>query len=514
VRNRTAPRVGLATLVATTIALTLQFANATPSQAVTPAALPAGAVVPSFGVNFHAMWTNYTDAQRIAVLDKLAAAHVKWVRVDIGWSALEESCQGCFASWYTDILDTTVNAAAERGIKVLGTFWMTPHWASGGGTYYGPPNDPADYARAARWIASRYRGKIAAWEIWNEPNEQYFWDGSVQQYFGLLKAAYPAFKAGDPNAQVVLGGPDYNDTGWLGQLYRMGAKRYFDVLATHPYQGQANDPPEAPDDGNIWRMTHVAAVHALMQQYGDAAKPIWWTEFGWSAHPNSGSESPWDVGVTPQQQADFLTRSLALAATKFPYVKNVFWYNERNTSLGAVQQDSFGLLTGNLAVKPAYTTVKTFLSGVQSGTNGSGGTGGGTSSCTVRGTANADVLRGTPRADVICAGAGDDVIYAAGGNDVIYAGKGADTVYAGDGADAVRASAGDDAVYGGSGADRLSGEGGNDLVLGGLGPDQAFGGIGTDRVQVKDSVAGNDGAFGGLGTDSCVADQGDTESRC
>src|SRR5437764_1963845 len=96
--KRTGPRAGaLATLVATAAAVILQVASAGPSHAATVASLPAGEVVPSFGVNFHAMWSDYSDAQRTAVLDRLQAAHVRWVRIDIGWSALEENCKGCWA---------------------------------------------------------------------------------------------------------------------------------------------------------------------------------------------------------------------------------------------------------------------------------------------------------------------------------------------------------------------------------------------------------------------------------
>ena len=55
-------------------------------------------------------------------------------------------------------------------------------------------------------IANRYKGKITAWEIWNEEDLSYFWKGSVEQYVELIKYAYTALKEVDENNTVVMGG--------------------------------------------------------------------------------------------------------------------------------------------------------------------------------------------------------------------------------------------------------------------------------------------------------------------
>ena len=70
-----------------------------------------------------------------------------------------------------------------------------------------------------------------------------------------------------------------------------------------------------------------------MEENGDGDKPIWFTELGWSSHPNTGGEAPWELGVTKQQQADYLVRAAEMIACRFPYVEQIFWYAERN--LGA-----------------------------------------------------------------------------------------------------------------------------------------------------------------------------------
>ena len=51
----------------------------------------------------------------------------------------------------------------------------------------------------------------------------------------MLKAAYTAVKAGDPDATVITGGILYNNTAFLEGLYTAGAGSSFDGLGIHPY---------------------------------------------------------------------------------------------------------------------------------------------------------------------------------------------------------------------------------------------------------------------------------------
>jgi hypothetical protein len=326
-------------------------------------AAPAGAAaMPAFGVQFHATWSDYTDAQRVALLDKLAAANIRWVRIDIGWRAWEETGRGVISQWQADMMDRIVAAANARGINILGTLWQTPAWANGGKSATTPPDDPNEYARFAQYISARYRGRIAAWEVWNEPNADSFFTGAdPARYAALVRAAYPAFKAGNPAAPVVVGSVALNDTAWLSRMYDAGVTGSFDVLSTHPYQGPADAPPEIPDDGHTWLLDHIGAVRSLMVARGDSAKPIWATEYGWSSHANTGSEPTWKRGVTEDQQADYLVRSLSWFGSRHPYVTNVFWYNERNKATGDAQEDNYGLLRRDLSDKPAYLAAKSVL---------------------------------------------------------------------------------------------------------------------------------------------------------
>jgi polysaccharide biosynthesis protein PslG len=325
------------------------------------AAAAQSADIPTFGVQFHALWWDYTDEQRIALLDKLDAAGIRSVRIDVSWPSLQPR-RDTVAGWYVELLDFVVDAARARGIDVLATLYRTPGWANGGSSSNVPPLEREDYAWIANWLADHFRGRVGAWEVYNEPDSDTFFAGTPQQYAAILMAAYPAFKSGDPAADVVLGGPANQDPIWLEAVYQAGARDSFDVMAVHAYMSPSDLPPET-DNGTIWTLAATSMTLQLMQRYGDGGKEIWLTEYGWSAHANTGNEQNWHRGVTRKQQADYLVRSLVYLGANRPYVTKVFWYNERDRETGHPHEDGFGLLDRDLSEKPAYVAVKAFLTG-------------------------------------------------------------------------------------------------------------------------------------------------------
>jgi hypothetical protein len=318
------------------------------------ATAPVAPMSPAVGVQFHGTWSDYTDAQRRRVLDLMAQTGMGWVRIDAHWTDLQPRSPGRWNAKQLAVLDTSIDLARQRGLQVLITFLGTPGWAGGGRDGLALPAPPSRYATALAYLADRYRGEVAAWEVWNEPNSEDFARGADPVgYTRLLQAAYPAVKAVDATALVVFGGTMYNDADFVAAAYAAGAKDSFDVMATHPYPAPSDAAPTSEDDGTIYTMGHVRAVRQVMTDYGDTAKPVWFTEVGWSTHPNEGDEEGYERGVTDQEQADHLVDTLRLVAADLPYVDHVFWYAERDRQSGAAQIANFGLLTKTLEPKAA-----------------------------------------------------------------------------------------------------------------------------------------------------------------
>ncbi len=297
------------------------------------------------------------DARRaIRVMTALRPTGAGWVRVDVGWPALQSQGPGAMDRWYVDLLDDVFAAARARGLRVIVSFWQTPAWASGGGSIYAPPREVADYARAIGLMAARWHRDVAAWEVWNEPNFPAFFEGAdPAAYARLLCAAYPAVKTHD-DSPVLFGGLMYNDDAWLGKAYRAGAGPCFDALAVHPYVGPSDASPDTPSVGEVWRLTHLPAMRAVMEEWGDTRKRIWVTELGWSSGPDSMGSS-WDRPVSPAVQAQYLREAVALIRSRYPSVGPVIWYRDVDGPSRSYA-DGFGLLGPSLLPKPAYWALR------------------------------------------------------------------------------------------------------------------------------------------------------------
>jgi hypothetical protein len=334
---------------------------------VTTAPAPAAAATPTLavGTQFHGTWAEMSDADRARNLDMIAESGASWVRIDISWSMIQPTQRGVYhTQWGVPFVEKILNMAHERGLKVLGTFWLTPEWASGTTNKRVLPKDPADYAAALKWAAARWKTQVQAWEVWNEPNlKDYLSPPDPVAYTSLLKAAYPALKAGNPNAQLVAMATMYVDTDWIGKAYAAGARGSFDVVSVHSYQGYANKPPADPALGRRERMTHTSELIKLMQAKGDGSKKIWFTEFGWSVHDNTSSTEVWLLGVTEKTQAEYLRWSLSMIQGRWPQVTHAFWYNSRDTDTGRLHSDRRGLIRRDFTARPALREITCFTKG-------------------------------------------------------------------------------------------------------------------------------------------------------
>nr|WP_239520262.1 family 1 glycosylhydrolase [Blastococcus saxobsidens] len=339
------------------------------SAAASPAALPSadavrddGADPLAVGVQFHGLWQEYTDSERARVLDQFVAAGVETVRIDVSWAMLQPDGPDSYSEWGVGFVDDVLTMAHERGLEPLVTLWLSPEWASEDGDERALPTDPVDYGRVARWAAQRWQGKVAAWEVWNEPNDDDFArNADPAAYADLLEAAYCGFKTGAPETPVVFGGTSYVDLDWIAAAYEAGAGDRFDVMGIHPYMGVADSPPETPDGGSGRTLAAVGDLHELMAAKGDADKPIWVTEMGWSAHPDTGDTPDWARGVAASVQGDYLVRALDLLRAEHPYVERFYWYTDRDRQTGDTHYDNYGLLTQDLQPKPAYRALAAYL---------------------------------------------------------------------------------------------------------------------------------------------------------
>jgi xylan 1,4-beta-xylosidase len=148
-------------------------------------------------------------------------------------------------------VDQVYDGLVARGISPFVELSFMPKKLASGqrtfGFYAGnisPPTSTdawADFIKAfAGHLADRYGlAAVKTWpfEVWNEPNLQFFWSGTQQQYFELYKATAVALKSIDPGLKV--GGPATSATQWISEFTDYCAQNNapLDFVSTHAYAG-------------------------------------------------------------------------------------------------------------------------------------------------------------------------------------------------------------------------------------------------------------------------------------
>lgn len=302
------------------------------------ASAEAGRATPgttSYGFTAGAPVLSMSDGALAAQLDASVAAGGTWLRMPMSWLVAEPT-RGSF-DWTR--LDRVVDAARDRGLKVLGVLGSTPGWASTSGSPAAPPDDPSDFGTFASAAARHFKGRVRHWEVWNEPNFEAFFTGTARDYAALLEEAHDAVSAVQPRATVVLGGlarfllgRSERPATFLRDVYAAGGGSHFDVLGVHPYVQAAFT---ELDEVTVW--DEVIEARRVMKEQGHSRRKVWMTEVGWST---------WLGGWTQDRAADQAMELLARAAsTRWIGLTIMYSIQDRRINPTGVHDNYGALLT-------------------------------------------------------------------------------------------------------------------------------------------------------------------------
>lgn len=217
-----------------------------------------------YGVCAHVTRDEYEE--RVRAYDMIAAAGFKMVRSDFDWWRCQNTNDDDFDfSFY----DTVVNDAKEKGLVILPILYGPPNWAQ-------PVQEHIEqWRKFVRAVAYHFKGRIPAFEIWNEENIDFFWHQPCpSDYAKVLIAANEAIKSVDPGLKVIFGGTAGCDVEFIEQVICAGAKDAFDAVNVHPYRY-----PNPPEPG---LSEDLSALKKMMARNGIIDREIWITEMGWS----------------------------------------------------------------------------------------------------------------------------------------------------------------------------------------------------------------------------------------
>lgn len=316
-----------------------------------------------------------------------------WVKQEFPWREIEPVQKGGFDWEKTDRIMDQIDA---HNLKVIARLGVQPPWAGGGFPEVGPPNDMQDYADFVTAVATRYKGRVDAYQIWNEPNLSREWGNrppNAAEYTEMLRMAYEAIKAVDPYPIVISAGmaPTTRnddvarpDTYYIQEMYDAGAAPYFDALGAHG-PGYASPPDKDPAEiaqtpglanpgdfkpennvpeelRRVYGFRHVEDVREIMVKNNDVDKQVVLLEFGWTIDPRPDSPYKWHA-VSPEQQAQYFVQAYEYAEANWQpwigvmsliYIADPTWTMQDEQTYWSIVYPTYPELTA----APAYYALK------------------------------------------------------------------------------------------------------------------------------------------------------------
>ena len=266
------------------------------------ACVPAAQAAP---VSSHAMVYSCCTPPGLAerVFAEAAATGAEFVRVDVQMGDVFEQETGRPAAapdWSG--LDRMTELARRHRVHVLGILLNPPSWLTSCPDRFPhhvrcPAVDAAEFGRLAGEIAAHAGAAVDHWEILNEPDGDWAFEGSPEQYARMLLAARAGIAARAPEDRIVLGGiMSPHQPEWLERVLAVpGAAQGFDVANVH-----LRGPVAAV-------VNRYVEVRARLAERGFTG-PLWVTEHGYAAEPAFQSDPAYRGG--DDAQARYLTQSL------------------------------------------------------------------------------------------------------------------------------------------------------------------------------------------------------------
>lgn len=146
-------------------------------------------------------------------------------------------------------IDALYDAILRTGMKPFVELGFMPEALASGKKYIfwwkGNITPPQDYSKWERLIQALVRhwterygaDEVRQWyfEVWNEPNLEFFWSGTQAEYFKLYEVTVRAIKSVSPDYRV--GGPATAGRGWIKEMINFAAQARLplDFITTHDY---------------------------------------------------------------------------------------------------------------------------------------------------------------------------------------------------------------------------------------------------------------------------------------
>jgi hypothetical protein len=281
----------------------------------------------TYGIQAFVWWDHGFAGRDLDWVQRMVFSHVKQT---FAWEDIQPEAGGAFLTGRGyEVLDELERRNLHLIVRLSeAPPWSHPSVAGEKGVDYidAPPDDLGLMAAYCGAVASSFAGRVAGYQVWNEPNLAREWGNRPPDpagYVGLLRACGEAIRAADPGAVIISAGlaptgthdaTAMPDDLFLQGMYDAGFQRYIDVVGLHApgYSEPERDPADAPGGHRFFSFRRVEDMRRIMIANGDAARQVALLELGWTTD-RINPDYAW-FAVDEQVQADYLVRAYAWAA--------------------------------------------------------------------------------------------------------------------------------------------------------------------------------------------------------
>ena len=308
---------------------------------------PDSCIIPEdfFGISPDRSPLNREDFE---LLDEFGAV---WIRTTAHWDGIERQ-EGV---WNFERLDAYVDKAKAAGKKIILILAFDNPWL------YSDNREHRDltereipyFCNYVEQMVTRYRGRVDAFEIWNEPN-WLFWKGSNRHFYALSTAAAKRAKEADPDAVILAGSTFRVHRRFMRGMFKAGAFENTDGISVHPYASDA-----------LNTIKQIDKLRKIMGEF-NYDRPIWVTEVGYATGGIYFSSNKL------ARYPEYIVKTLSGLAARG--VRNAVWYELMDEyNLGETPNrwnpsQFFGLIYPDKTLKPgakAFMLTAGYLAGAE-----------------------------------------------------------------------------------------------------------------------------------------------------
>jgi hypothetical protein len=205
---------------------------------------------PSIKLDFNWVGDTFTgysppdDPELVDLLDEMIFMGHKWIRLSFthgDWPIVEST--GEFSPLIFDSKhDQFISNLYENNFPIMYNLVYFPETLKDSLKYnrLGTESDIEEFLEYAKMIATRYKGKIQYYEVWNEPNVNAWQQNvSTNNYIKITHKLIPIIREADPQAKIVIGATAnlQGEKDYFFNLIQSDIIPLVDGISIHPMYG-------------------------------------------------------------------------------------------------------------------------------------------------------------------------------------------------------------------------------------------------------------------------------------